>query len=142
MSTGWDNIPDLGLEVDWQYTPKLFNKRKYGRIPDVELIKILILMTILPCKVATVTDVYKGTIKDVSAGGCRVLITSDLSDHFLCKVSFPLGRINIVSKCIVRHSQKNNDGFVVGLEFVDLNSDHKKFIAEMYSSKIISARPI
>ncbi|MBM9613726.1 PilZ domain-containing protein [Desulfobulbus rhabdoformis] len=133
----WDSIPSLeGLEVDWDYEKKnVRDKRAFVRL-DLNDMGQLFEVNEIPVKVATVQRVLQGTLLDLSTGGAAVLLNTSLDQGQALKIGFILNTVRVLAKGQVRHVQHLEQGYKLGIQFVDLDPKIGEFIGGLYASKV------
>lgn len=134
----WDDIPSLeGGGVDWDYKPHTAaDKRQYIRLNSGSLFQLLELREIA-VRLATTKQTYDGTLIDISQGGLALTLPVQLASNIPVKVGLFLGREKIVSRGLVRHTAKQSEHYVTGIQFVDLAPASHEFIAGLYSSRAL-----
>lgn len=133
----WDSIPSLdGLEIDWEYSArKGRDNRAFVRL-NLQDIAQLFEACEIAVKVATVQQMYSGILLDISSGGLALQLAVALEVQQPVKVGFILGTMRIIAKGQVRHVQPLDDGFKIGIQFIDLPLDIGDFIGGLYASKV------
>ena len=133
----WDSIPSLdGLEIDWEYSArKGRDNRAFVRL-NLQDIAQLFEACEIAVKVATVQQMYSGILLDISSGGLALQLAVALEVQQPVKVGFILGTMRIIAKGQVRHVQPLDDGFKIGIQFIDLPLDIGDFIGALYASKV------
>lgn len=134
----WSDIPSVDewcLEWDFQ-TPPL-GKRAFVRIGNESIPKLYAASKII-VKVATVKHIYKAILLDISADGLAMELSVPFEEEQPLKVGFYLGTVKIISKAVVKHTQKNGERYQIGIEFVDLNSEYAAYINGLYVSLVRS----
>lgn len=138
----WDDIPSLeGLTVDWEFGSKTSHeKRGFIRVNDEDVCGLFEMKEIL-IKIATARQTYTGRLLDISEGGLAlslsVLLDEQLEENLPVKVGFFLGTRKIISKAVVRHTQKIGDRYTTGIKFVDLGKETAEYIGGLYASQIL-----
>jgi hypothetical protein len=135
--TGWDQIPSLnGLEVDWQYEPENpLGKRSWLRIANTELHAILGVKNI-PVKMVLKNFEETGYLLDIAQGGFAALLKAKLAEGQLLKAGFFLGKQKVISRAVIRNVSSLEGRFKVGVEFVELDEEAKRYITGIISSKV------
>lgn len=134
----WDDIPSLqGLDVDWEYKPaSSLGKRTFIRM-KVDDISALFETREIFVKIATSENIYTGRILDISEGGISLCLDALLEENRPVKVGFFLGTMKIISKAMVRHTQKKGTMYTTGIKFIDLNQECAEYIGGIYASKVL-----
>jgi len=134
----WDSIPSLeGLEVDWDYGKKSDkDKRAFVRL-NLDDIGQLFEASEIKVKVGTVQQVHDGVLLDVSSGGAAVKLSTPLEIQQPIKIGFVLSHKSIVTKGQVRHIQRLESGYKIGMQFIDLDPAIQEFIGGLYASKVL-----
>ncbi len=135
--TGWDDIPSLqGLEVDWQYeTEDPLGKRAWQRIVDKDLYALLGVNSI-PIKLVAKSFEEIGPLLDLAQGGVSVLLKTKLAEGQLFMVGFILGNQKVISKGKIIDVISLQDKYRVGVEFVELDEDLRRYIGGIISSRV------
>lgn len=134
----WDDIPSLeGLEIDRNYKPKTsLDKRAFARLTDKDVAVLFESKEIL-VKVSTAKKIYTCPLIDVSAGGLLLKLPDQLDKNLPLKVGFFIGNFKVITKALVRHTCKSEDGYTTGIMFIDLGKESCEYIAGLYASKIL-----
>jgi len=135
--TSWDDIPSIdGLEVDWEYSPdSALGRRTKMRLLKNDL-KELLGKDHVGVKIAIVGGDYNASLMDISQIGIAVYLDERLEEETPVRFGLILGTTKIVAKAIVRNLNRYDQGFRVGLEFVDLNFDSQNYIGSLVSSLV------
>lgn len=135
---GWGDIPTLeGVEVDWDYCPSCRDgKRLHKRLTSIDVAHIYGSRHV-PVKMAAATAGFDATLRDISEGGLGVELGKRLDEYQRLKVGFILGGEKIVAGVQVRHVRCDNNRYIAGLQFINLEPSIRKFIAGMYTSKVL-----
>ncbi|MDD2466333.1 MAG: PilZ domain-containing protein [Desulfobulbus sp.] len=133
----WDKIPSLeGLEIDWEYGVRnVQDKRTFIRLNQEDMGQLFEVCEI-NVKVATVEQVHNGILLDISTGGAAVKLSRPLMVGKLLKLGFVLSTFRIVTKGQVRHAQQVENGYKIGVQFIDLDPSAQEFIGGLYASKV------
>ena len=133
----WDDIPSLeNLEVDWEYSPENpLGKRAWVRISNSVLYR-LFEVKLIPVKIVSKTFSKTGKLLDISPRGLAVVVDSKIEDDAHVNVGFFLGKRKVTSKAVVKNSSNFDNGFRVGIEFVELKEDHVSYITELNAFKV------
>ena len=134
----WDDIPSLeGMGVEWEYKPETsLGKRAFVRINAADLSGLFEVKEI-SVKLATAQTPYSGRLLDISKVGLSLSLSVALEENLPVKVGFFLGSIKVISKAIIRHSNKEGVLYTTGIQFIDLNNDTAEYIGGLYASKIL-----
>ncbi len=134
----WDTIPSLqGLDVDWEYKPASpLGKRAFIRLKETDIFALFETREIF-VKIATSENSYTGRLLDISEGGISVCLATLLEENSPVKVGFFLGTMKIISKAVVRHTQKKGAMYTTGFKFIDLNKECGEYIRGLYASKVL-----
>jgi hypothetical protein len=135
----WDEIPSLdGVGVDWGYKPQTrLNNRSCVRL-DMKILSQLFEVQKIVVKLATMDQVYNGSLIDVSASGLAIYLPVLLEVDLSVKVGFFLGSEKIISQGLVKHARHEGDRFITGLQFIDLAPESAQYIAGLYAAKVLS----
>lgn len=135
---GWGAVPTLeGLEVDWDYCPSCRDgKRLHKRLTSVDVAHIYGNRQV-PVRMADATSAFDATLRDISEGGLGVELGGRLDEFQRLKVGLVLGRDKIVAGVQVRHVRYENNRYIAGLQFINLEPSIRKFIAGLYTSKVL-----
>nr|WP_321466592.1 PilZ domain-containing protein [uncultured Desulfobulbus sp.] len=135
---GWSDIPTLeGLEMDWDYCPDCRDgKRLHKRLSKLD-VSHLYGTDRVDVKMASVAATYDATLRDLSEGGLGVRLHKPLDEFQNLKVGLVLGDTKIIASAQVRHVRSSKTGYIAGLQFINLEPSIRKFIAGMYTSKVL-----
>lgn len=135
---GWGDIPTLeGVEVDWDYCPSCRDgKRLHKRLTSADVAHIYGNRQV-PVKMAGATAAFDATLRDICEGGLGVELGERLDEFQRLKVGLLLGAEKIVAGVQVRHVRYDNNRYIAGLQFINLEPSIRKFIAGMYTSKVL-----
>ncbi len=140
MSTkkSWDDIPTLeGLEVDWKFeSVNPLGKRSHARMKSND-VTFLIEDKNIPIKIVTTRGQLSGFMHDLSEGGVGIDLNIKLLSNQTVKVGFVLGRMRIICKAIVKWVRAWEDGFRIGVMFVNLKHQDSEYISGLYSAQKI-----
>lgn len=133
--TGWENIPSLeGLGVDWEYTPENpLGKRAFARMTRKTLLDLLSAKSI-PVKVVSTNYDKTGRLVDISPKGVAVELPEQLTVGQPTKIGFFLGKTKVISRTVVRNVTSLEKNYRIGLEFVGLEKETEKYIAELIAA--------
>ena len=134
----WGDIPPLeGLEMDWEYRPDTRDgKRMHKRLSRQDLGHLYGPGQVM-VKVASATQSYDATLRDLSEGGLGVDLVCRLDEFQHFKVGLMLGRDKIIAGAQVRHVRQSGHGFTAGLKFINLEPSIRDAIADMYAAKVL-----
>ncbi len=135
---GWSDIPTLeGLEMDWDYCPDCRDgKRLHKRLSKLD-VSHLYGTDRVDVKMASVASTFDATLRDLSEGGLGVKLHKRLDEFQNLKVGLVLGDTKIIASAQVRHVRYSKNGYIAGLQFINLEPSIRKFIAGMYTSKVL-----
>jgi PilZ domain-containing protein len=135
-SKNWDSIPSLDeIEIDWDFEPENpMGKRAYSRLTAIELCRLFGVKNI-PVVLVTEKCRVKMFLLDISQGGVSLQAkVADLKELQLVKIGFFLGKQKVISKGRIRNIRKDQDGVILGIEFVGLSEENNSFLSGIYSS--------
>ncbi|MDD2464360.1 MAG: PilZ domain-containing protein [Desulfobulbus sp.] len=135
---GWGDVSTLaGLEMDWDYCPDCRDgKRLHKRISQQDVLHLFGSAQI-EVKMASANATFDATLRDLSEGGMGVKLGNRLDEFQNLKVGLVLGQEKIIASAQVRHVRYANNGYTAGLQFINLEPSIRKFIASMYTSKVL-----
>lgn len=131
----WDDIPSLDdLRVDWDFQPENpHGKRDFRRLTSKELTQVFG-VSCIAIKIATVREVSKGLLQDISGNGLAVRLQQPLEPNEKVKLGFFLGTHKILCKGTVRHVSKGILGYTCGIRLHDLDAEARSRIQALYAS--------
>jgi c-di-GMP-binding flagellar brake protein YcgR len=125
------------LDVDWEYKPASpLGKRAFIRIKSEDISALFETREIF-VKIATSENTYTGRLLDISEGGLSLCLPALLEENRPVKVGFFLGTMKIISKAVVRHTQKKGATYTTGIKFIDLDKECAEYISGLYASRIL-----
>ncbi|WP_028319472.1 PilZ domain-containing protein [Desulfobulbus elongatus] len=133
----WDDIPPLeeGV-VDWEDKQRsLPENRAFVRL-DRGAVSQLVEVREIVVWVATVTDMYGGTLVDISKGGLAAHLPVRLAMDTPVRVGVSLGCERVIVRGLVRHVTGQRDRYVTGIQFVDLAPDAAECIEGLYMAEV------
>lgn len=139
--SSWDDIPTInGLEVDWQFEPDSSqDKRTKVRLLQEDLQNLLGKKHV-GVKVAAKNSEYNASLMDISQIGLAIYIKEAIQVDTPLRFGLLLGKQKIIAKALVRNTIPYEEGFRVGIEFVDLDIDSENYIAGLVSSRLFTHR--
>jgi len=132
------DVPTLeGLEMDWDYCPDCRDgKRLHKRLSRRDVARLYGEAPV-GVKMASGTVAFEASLNDLSEGGLGVDLNRRLDERQNLKVGLVLGGKKIIASAQVRHVSHGENGYSVGLQFINLEPSISKFIAGIYASKVL-----
>jgi len=133
----WDDIPSIeGLEVDWSYkTNSLLERRTAMRLLRKDL-QLLLGKGHVAVKLVTSDGEYKASLMDISRIGVAVYVDENMPVELPIRLGLILGTQKIITKALVRNSNKYEGGYRIGVEFADLDMEAEAYIGELIASNV------
>lgn len=130
----WEDIESLPLDMDYSWDAR--DKRKNERI-DIKVLRRLTIdgVTNIEAEITyNKNNIVKGIIKDLSKGGAKLFLPMNLpfKDDSKLSLRFSIGTRNINANAVLRWSYKEDVGYSVGLQFIDLNPADESFLTSLY----------
>ncbi|MGD9947113.1 MAG: PilZ domain-containing protein [Desulfobulbus sp.] len=134
----WENIPSLeGLEIEWDYAPESARDQRAHVRLGMPVVGKLIDVAEIVVKLATSKQTYNGRLVDISEGGLALRLPVALETDLPVKVGLILAQTKIIARARVRHVEAGKEGFVIGLQFVDLPPESAEYISGFYAAKVL-----
>jgi len=150
----WDEIDLSGLEMEDSEdadtgTADEKQRRLHERLDISNLLELTINKTenipieVIPTrgiwdiKTGDVSQNFKATLLDISAGGIRILSEGLFPVNHILKMNFNIGNRNITIRGTVRWANTNKGKNVLGIEFINPNQNDIEFISSIHSALLL-----
>lgn len=130
----WDDIDIAGLSMDSPDSREGVNGRRQERFSSKDLAAIILEQDkTLEIKIQNLTSQKEsaGIILDISVGGVKFQTPDECREQDILRVSFTVGKCRILCRAKVCWIKKEEQGYLVGVQFIAPNETDVTFIKSL-----------